>query len=69
MPYSWAASTPLSNFEANMDYRDVEDPSIYFTFDARDNYKKIIKGDKFLVWTPTPWCIPGNLAIAFGKRN
>ena len=29
LPYSWAASTPLSNFEANMDYRDVEDPSIF----------------------------------------
>ncbi len=68
LPYSWAASTPLSNFEANMDYRDVEDPSIYFTLDARDNYKKIIKGDKFLVWTTTPWCIPGNLAIAIGKE-
>ena len=68
LPYSWAASTPLSNFEANMDYRDVEDPSIYFTLDARDDYKKVIKGDKFLVWTTTPWCIPGNLAIAIGKE-
>lgn len=68
LPYSWAASTPLSNFEANMDYRDVEDPSIYFTLDARDDYKKVIKGDKFLVWTTTPWCIPGNLAIAVGKK-
>src|SRR3954470_19576879 len=26
MPYSWALSTPLSNFEAGQDYRDVEDP-------------------------------------------
>ena len=68
LPYSWAASTPLSNFEANMDYRDVEDPSIYFTLDARDDYKKVIKGDKFLVWTTTPWCIPGNLAIAIGRN-
>ena len=68
LPYSWAASTPLSNFEANMDYRDIEDPSIYFTLDARDDYKKVVKGDKFLVWTTTPWCIPGNLAIAIGKE-
>ena len=27
MPYSNACSTPLSNFEANMNYKDVEDPS------------------------------------------
>ncbi len=67
LPYSWAASTPLSNFEANMDYRDVEDPSIYFTLEAREDFKKVSKGDKFLIWTTTPWCIPGNLAIAIGK--
>ena len=67
LPYSWAASTPLSNFEANMDYRDVEDPSIFFTLRIRDDYKKAKKGDKLLVWTTTPWCIPGNLAVAVGK--
>ncbi len=26
MPYSWALSTPLSNFEANSNYKDVQDP-------------------------------------------
>ena len=67
LPYSWAASTPLSNFEANMDYREVEDPSIFFTLDIRDDFKLAKKGDKLLVWTTTPWCIPGNLAIAVGK--
>ena len=67
LPYSWAASTPLSNFEANMDYREVEDPSIYFTLNAREDFNHVKKGDKFLVWTTTPWCIPGNLAIAVGK--
>ena len=68
LPYSWAASTPLSNFEANMDYREVEDPSIYFTLNARDDFNDVQKGDKFLVWTTTPWCIPGNLAIAVRKN-
>mgnify|MGYP005700662023 FL=1 len=67
LPYSWAASTPLSNFEANMDYRDVEDPSIYFKLKARKDFNKVSKDDYFLVWTTTPWCIPGNLAIAVGK--
>ena len=68
LPYSWAASTPLSNFEANMDYREVEDPSIFFTLEARDDFHKVRKGDQFLVWTTTPWCIPGNLAIAVGEN-
>jgi len=68
LPYSWAASTPLSNFEANMDYREVEDPSIFFTLDIREKFKLAEKGDKLLVWTTTPWCIPGNLAISVGKN-
>ena len=68
LPYSWAASTPLSNFEANMDYREIEDPSIFFTLKAKVDYKKIKADDEFLVWTTTPWCIPGNLAIAIGNE-
>ena len=68
LPYSWAAATPLSNFEANMDYRDVEDPSIFFTLKARSDHNNIKKDDEFLLWTTTPWCIPGNLAIAIGNN-
>ena len=68
LPYSWAAATPLSNFEANMDYRDIEDPSIFFTLKARSDHNKIKIDDEFLVWTTTPWCIPGNLAIAIGNN-
>jgi len=67
LPYSWSAATPLSNFEANMDYRDVEDPSIFFTLRARNDHNEVKENDNFLVWTTTPWCIPGNLAIAVGE--
>ena len=28
MPYSWKLSTPLSNFEAGSNYKDVEDPTV-----------------------------------------
>ena len=27
MPYSTACNTPISNFEAGLDYRDVSDPA------------------------------------------
>ena len=67
LPYSWSAATPLSNFEANMDYRDVEDPSIFFTLRARNDHNEVKENDNFLVLTTTPWCIPGNLAIAVGE--
>ena len=28
MPYSTACNTPISNFEAGLDYRDVSDPAV-----------------------------------------
>ena len=61
MPYSWRLSTSLSNFEANLDYRDVQDPALTVAMPSR-------AGDLvFLIWTTTPWTLPSNLAIAVGR--
>lgn len=62
MPYSWRLSTPLSNFEANLDYRDVDDPAITVALPI-DNDED---GASLLVWTTTPWTLPSNLGVAVG---
>ncbi len=62
MPYSWRLSTSLSNFEANQNYKTVQDPAITVAMPATDD-----SGDVFLVWTTTPWTLPSNLAIAVGR--
>ena len=67
VPYSWGAATPLSNFEANMDYRDVDDPAITVRLRALESHGPVREGDYFLIWTTTPWTLPGNLAIAVGE--
>jgi isoleucyl-tRNA synthetase len=59
MPYSWRLSTSLSNFEANLDYRDVQDPALTVELPTED-------GAVLLVWTTTPWTLPSNLAVAVG---
>ena len=60
MPVSPALETPLSNFEANMNYRDVQDPAITVTFKLADE-------DAWLAaWTTTPWTLPANLAVCVG---
>ena len=66
LPYSWGATTPLSNFEANMDYRDVEDPSITVRSRVIADHGPVRAGDYLLIWTTTPWTLPANLAIAVG---
>lgn len=69
LPYSWAAETPVSNFETRMDnsYREREDPSvtIMFTLDPVEGETKPVKA---LAWTTTPWTLPSNLALCVNKE-
>ena len=60
LPYSWAAETPLSNFEVNQGYQDKTDTAITVLF-------KLENGMKILVWTTTPWTLPSNLMLAVGN--
>ena len=66
LPYSWGATTPLSNFEANLDYRDTDDPSITVRLEVTESHGPVEAGDQLLIWTTTPWTLPGNLAVAVG---
>ncbi|MDH5373797.1 MAG: class I tRNA ligase family protein, partial [Acidimicrobiia bacterium] len=67
LPYSWGATTPLSNFEANMAYRDVDDPAITVRLEVIEGAGPARAGDWLLIWTTTPWTLPGNLAVAVGS--
>ncbi len=59
VPYSWKATTILSNFEAKLNYQTVQDPAIIVKFPVSGKHKESI-----LAWTTTPWTLVGNLAIA-----
>jgi isoleucyl-tRNA synthetase len=67
LPYSWGATTPLSNFEANLDYREVDDPAITVRLRILEDHGPLREGDWLLIWTTTPWTLPGNLAVAVGE--
>jgi isoleucyl-tRNA synthetase len=67
LPYSFGATTPLSNFEANLEYRDVDDPSITVRLRVTEDHGPLKAGDFLLVWTTTPWTLPSNLAAAVGE--
>ncbi|KAG9291531.1 hypothetical protein G9A89_021950 [Geosiphon pyriformis] len=58
MPYSTGCTTPLSNFEAAQNYRDVSDPAIVVSFPLTDDPETLL-----LAWTTTPWTLPTNLAL------
>ncbi len=59
VPYCPRCGTALSSHEVALGYQDVEDPSIYVRFPLLDS-----EGESLLVWTTTPWTLPGNVAVA-----
>lgn len=59
VPYCPRCGTPLSSHELAQGYATAEDPSVYVEFPLRDE-----PGTYFLVWTTTPWTLPGNVALA-----
>ena len=56
MPFSAKLGTPLSNFEANLNYKDVDDPSVTVAFSL------VEEEGSLLVWTTTPWTLVSNRA-------
>lgn len=58
MPYSAKLGTPLSNFEASENYKDVDDPSLTVAFQSLDDPNLF-----YLAWTTTPWSLVSNLAL------
>lgn len=74
MPYSMGCTTPLSNFEAGLEYRDVNDPSSELLSTQSEFGLNVIAvvvsfplvddpSTSLLIWTTTPWTLPSNLAI------
>ena len=73
MPYSWKLSTPLSNFEAGSNYKDVQDPTVTVRVRATKitgSEAEKLNGQTvyLLIWTTTPWTLPENLAICAGAK-
>ena len=59
MPFSAKLGTPLSNFEAGENYKEVDDPSLTVAFPVDDS-------TSLLIWTTTPWTLISNLAVMAG---
>lgn len=57
MPISAKLGTPLSNFEATENYKEVDDPSIVVALPLLED-----PDTSLLVWTTTPWTLISNLA-------
>jgi isoleucyl-tRNA synthetase len=74
-PVHWSIANQTALAEAELEYEQREDPSIYVDFEAedRDAVAEIFGVEldatpSFMIWTTTPWTLPANLAIAVHER-
>jgi isoleucyl-tRNA synthetase len=58
VPYCPRCETTLSSHEVALGYKDVVDPSVFLKLPVGSGPEKL------LVWTTTPWTLPGNVAVA-----
>ena len=67
-PVYWCTDCETALAEAEIEYKDVEGGSIYVKFPVVDSKGKFEKENTFIViWTTTPWTLPGNLGITLGE--
>lgn len=64
--YSPKLASTLSNFEANLNYKDIDDPAVTVKFRIKNEELRMKNDDiptYFLAWTTTPWTLPSNMAL------
>ncbi|MCW5755653.1 MAG: isoleucine--tRNA ligase [Phycisphaeraceae bacterium] len=78
-PVHWSIANETALAEAELEYMDREDTSVFVDFEAADKEKVydafgISDADRpgqtpsFMIWTTTPWTLPANLALAVGAK-
>jgi isoleucyl-tRNA synthetase len=63
-PVMWSPVEKTALAEAEIEYHEKTSPTIYVKFPVLQGAGK---GASVVIWTTTPWTIPGNRAIAFSE--
>ncbi len=61
-PILWCTNCQTALAEAEIEYKEKESPSIWVAFPLKDG-KGILEDAYAVIWTTTPWTLPGNVAI------
>jgi len=74
-PVHWSIANETALAEAELEYEDREDPSVYVHFEASDKDAAanafgvtLDEAPSFLIWTTTPWTLIANMAITVSPR-
>ncbi|OQV24382.1 Isoleucine--tRNA ligase, cytoplasmic [Hypsibius exemplaris] len=64
MHFSTGLHTTLSNFEAGLNYKEVNDPAVIISFPLVED-----PDVSLIAWTTTPWTLPSNLALCVNPEK
>lgn len=67
-PVLWSVVEKTALAEAEVEYKDHTSDSIYVKFDVVSSKLPLLTDSALVIWTTTPWTLPGNRAIAYGPE-
>jgi len=65
-PVMWSPVEKTALAEAEVEYFDHESTTIHVRFKVEETKLDAIKDATIVIWTTTPWTMPGNRAISYG---
>ncbi|NSZ19043.1 isoleucine--tRNA ligase [Agrobacterium vitis] len=66
-PIMWSVVERTALAEAEVEYHEVESDTIWVKFPVVEGGADL-QGHSVVIWTTTPWTIPGNRAISFSSK-
>lgn len=65
LPYSYKLQTPISNFEANENYKEIKTKTYYISVKVDS---RLYSNHYFIYWTTTLWTVPFNIALCLNPN-
>src|SRR5712671_49881 len=67
-PVMWSVVEQTALAEAEVEYEDYVSDQVWVKFPVAHSPRNDLKGVSIVIWTTTPWTIPGNRAICFSPK-
>ncbi|MBR0652476.1 isoleucine--tRNA ligase [Roseomonas terrae] len=67
-PVMWSPVEKTALAEAEIEYHDHVSPTLHAKFRVLSAKAEDLVGADIVIWTTTPWTMPGNRAVAYGEE-
>jgi len=67
-PVMWSVVEKTALAEAEVEYEDYTSDTVWVKFPVRQPQPSDLQGASIVIWTTTPWTLPGNRAISFSPK-